>query len=137
MSGYNGQHQSQESYLKDSERKTYKNVGVLSAKLLKEGFNDPPSIKKVVEKLAEAAVNGSVEARANLCLYMGLNLQDMILVKGIINGAEIDQVDSYRNNLLELAYEAYDSKDTNGYIAYCAIAGYYPTPEVLEITSIN
>jgi hypothetical protein len=79
--------------------------------------------------LSEAAVSGSVEARANLCLYMNLDLQDMLLVKGVINGSLTEGVEEYKERLLEDAFNALDNQDICGFIALSAIAGYYPPPE--------
>jgi hypothetical protein len=133
MSGYKGQDKEPTKEGVDINNETIKRVGVLSAKLLKERIRDPSSEKRVVEKLSEEAVGGSVEARANLCFYVGLDLQNMTLTNGIINGRGGIEAEILRNEILSDAYLAYEKHDICGYIALSAIAGYYPPPEVIDI----
>ena len=133
MSGYSGQDYSQ------LERREIisgrRNENVLTAKLLANEVRDPTSERRIVEMLSEAAVAGSVEARAKLCLYVGLDIQNIDFINQIVNGKTGDKTLQFKKELLDLALQSYDD-DVAGYTAYSAIAGFYPPPSPEQIIEL-
>lgn len=134
MSGYSGEPKKMQSTWVPAPTSEFgHNDAFITRKLHNDEICDPTSKKRAVERLAElAAVHGSVEAAANLALYMGLDLDnDVILREGILNGRKsINGVDERRNELIEQAKKCRDSENILGYTALAGIAGYFPPEQI-------
>ncbi len=102
---------------------------------------------ETVSRLAELSVEGSVQARADLAVLMRLDLNFDVFREGVVNRrgstirngvvrsrSNISSVDSNecKLELVEDARTARELGDTVSWIAYAALAGFYP-PEKSDV----
>lgn len=136
MSGYNGEPDKMASnWAPRSSTEFSHKDSFITRKLKKNEIKDPTSKRRALERLADLAANhNSVEAAANLALYMGLDLNDYVLREGIINGIkDVDGADVCRDQLKIEAITHYDQGDVLGFTALAAIIGYFPPEDMLEV----
>lgn len=138
MSGYAGEPEKMESqWLPMSEEEFGRNEAFLSRKLIDGDISDPTSIRRAVERLAHLSSLGSVEAAANLALYMGYDLNDEELREGIVNrNSRVDGTELRAHCCLE-AIEMLDNGDVIGATALAGILGVFPPEDLLEEECIN
>ena len=109
----------------------------ITRKLKRDEIKDPTSKRRAVERLADLAANhNSVEAAANLALYVGLDLNDYVIREGIINGIkDVEGVDQCREQLKVEALILHDQGDILGFTAIAAIVGYFPPEDMPEVNN--
>lgn len=134
MSGYSGEPEKMLPNWRPCPDNTFGHKdSFITRKLHEDKINDPTSKRRAVERLADLAANEhSVEAAANLALFMGLDLNDYVLREGIINRInEVDGAQELQDQLKERAKKCEESGDIIGFTALAAIVGYYP-PETIH-----